>query len=490
MVHPWQLDDFYRRIRAVVLDLEQAFLEGTLKRRLEHADVREVGGQYLSKTYLRLMTDEPTRLSPLRVDAVRSLLEQVRLEIFAVENQGSATLIPQTTARPDGESDLLPIVRATLQGRAAHLRLDQFLASRSWGIGFDFDLPEASDAFATLIARNAAKRLAYDLRSLQMLLAHFEPRQPTASLRIVPRPRERAFERLMLDILNEHEPLARFASLGEDFLGKVDLHIKLLESDGARDAPIQVTQITDPVRYQEKLSKIRLLDQMVILSPRSLTSFLIQQMNPDRTDSCLSRTEQSAIWASIEDRPTTTDELATSIKRILLRALRLPINDPLGPMAHVPPAARGLVRAFVQQDAARALRTARDAATDVSDGLQRTSTFILEIPNQLKLVVRRVAQRLGIAHYSRGHTVTGVVTNIMDYGLFINLGEAYGLLHVSCIPPSDEPLRARFTKGQKMQVTIRLVDDEKARIELTLPPPENEKAVASALPTDITEDLA
>ena len=121
MVHPWQLDDFYRRIRAVVLDLEQAFLEGTLKRRLEHADVREVGGQYLPKTYLRLMTDEPTRLSTLRVDAVRSLLEQVRLEIFAVENQGSATLIPQTTARADGESDLLPIVGATLQGRAAHL---------------------------------------------------------------------------------------------------------------------------------------------------------------------------------------------------------------------------------------------------------------------------------------------------------------------------------------------------------------------------------
>ena len=424
VVHPWQLDDFYRRIRAVVLDLEQAFFEGTLKRRLEHTDVREVGGKYLSETYLRLMTDEPTRLSTLRVDAVRSLLEQVRLEIFAVENQGSATLdspdrcSPRWRIRPASHC---PRDLARPRSAAA---LGPVPASRSWGVGFDFDVPVASDAFATLIARNAAKRLAYDLRSLQMLLAHFEPRQPNASLRIGPRPTERAFERLMLDILNEHEPLARFASLDEDFLGKVDLHIKLLESDRPRDAPIQVTQITDPVRYQEKLSKIRLLDQMVILSPRSLTSFLIQQMNPDRTDTCLSRTEQSAIWACIEDRPTTPDELATSIKCILLRALRLPINDPMGPMAHVPPAVRGLVRAFVQQDAARALRTARDAATDVRNGFQRTSTFILEIPDQLKLAVRQAAQRLGIAHYSRGQTVTGVVANIMDYGLFITLGEA------------------------------------------------------------------
>ena len=121
------------------------------------------------------MTDEPTRLSTLRVDAVRSLLEQVRLEIFAVENQGSATLIPQTAARPDGGSDPLPIVRATLQGRTAHLRLDQFLALRSWGIGFDFDLPEASDAFATLIARNAAKRLAYDREDVWTPLAEWLP---------------------------------------------------------------------------------------------------------------------------------------------------------------------------------------------------------------------------------------------------------------------------------------------------------------------------
>ena len=48
---------------------------------------------------------------------------------------------------------------------------------------------------------------------------------------------------------------------------------------------------------------------------------------------------------------------------------------------------------------------------------------MLDIPKQLKLAVRRAAQRIGTGHYTRGQTVTGVVANIMDYGLFINIGE-------------------------------------------------------------------
>ncbi len=68
-----------------------------------------------------------------------------------------------------------------------------------------------------------------------------------------------------------------------------------------------------------------------------------------------------------------------------------------------------------------------------------------------------------------GHILEGVIKNITDYGLFIDLGGIDGLLHVTDISwgritrPSDN-----FSKGDKIKVKVLSFDREKERVSLGL----------------------
>ncbi len=68
-----------------------------------------------------------------------------------------------------------------------------------------------------------------------------------------------------------------------------------------------------------------------------------------------------------------------------------------------------------------------------------------------------------------GHILEGVIKNITDYGLFIDLGGIDGLLHVTDISwgritrPSDN-----FSKGDKIKVRVLSFDREKERVSLGL----------------------
>jgi len=82
---------------------------------------------------------------------------------------------------------------------------------------------------------------------------------------------------------------------------------------------------------------------------------------------------------------------------------------------------------------------------------------------------REVVKQETLANISEGKIVEGIIKNITDYGLFIDLGGIDGLLHVTDISwgrisrPADV-----FNRGDKITVKVLSFDPEKERVALGL----------------------
>jgi polyribonucleotide nucleotidyltransferase len=71
---------------------------------------------------------------------------------------------------------------------------------------------------------------------------------------------------------------------------------------------------------------------------------------------------------------------------------------------------------------------------------------------------------------SAGDRVWGRVRNIVDYGAFIDLGCADGLLHLSGIPGVvNGMIGEKLTKGDEIEVEVLKIDIKKQRISLRIP---------------------
>lgn len=69
-----------------------------------------------------------------------------------------------------------------------------------------------------------------------------------------------------------------------------------------------------------------------------------------------------------------------------------------------------------------------------------------------------------------GQKYTGTISKIADYGLFVDLGVAKGLLHISEILwDKNEKLEDKFEVGDVIEVTIKSFDKEKNKISLSYP---------------------
>ena len=66
-----------------------------------------------------------------------------------------------------------------------------------------------------------------------------------------------------------------------------------------------------------------------------------------------------------------------------------------------------------------------------------------------------------------GQVIEGTITNIVDYGLFVDLGGISGLLHRSkLIDPSEGDLNERYQPKQPILVEVMDVDLRRQRIAL------------------------
>jgi hypothetical protein len=227
------------------------------------------------------------------------------------------------------------------------------LDARFWNIGFTFQTRDLCDAFAHEVVRSATRRLASELLDLQRIFERFDPETPKQGLRIVPHPKERCFEHLMLDILNEEDHYARVAPVFEDFLEKTDLRVKYPELKRRRGARVQVTSIIEPQRHETKLQAIKLAEEFVFLSPLSLAEFVasLQSRTLITEISGASPFELDRLWDCLEAKPADVPELASELKRIMFCALTGIHDSPLGPMVRVPAPIRQLIRAFVKREA-------------------------------------------------------------------------------------------------------------------------------------------
>jgi small subunit ribosomal protein S1 len=79
------------------------------------------------------------------------------------------------------------------------------------------------------------------------------------------------------------------------------------------------------------------------------------------------------------------------------------------------------------------------------------------------------SRKLLLKNLQPGHCVVGVVTNVTDFGVFVDLGGVEGLIHVSEISwgrvhhPNDV-----LKLGQKVEVYVIQVEQERARVALSL----------------------
>jgi hypothetical protein len=368
--------DLCQKICDSIVVLERAFEAGKLPSRLTSGCFEQVLGPLLYETYGKLTDNAPGPLHHLRVDAVRALLALLQSDLVPTHVAHAKLRMPPEEASWAVElsTDSLARLRsnpvdASFDGASsATLRFDQMLDARFWRIGFTFETRDLCDVFAQDVVRTATRRLASDLLGLQRILERFSPTTLTKELRIVPYPRERRFEHLILDILNEDDRHARVAPLIEDFLEKTDLRVKYPGLERRRGGRVQVTSIDAPELHETKLGAIKLAEELVFLSPLSLAEFA-DSLQGHTTASSISGTPFFALASlldCLEEMPTDVPQLASQLKRIMFRALKGAPDSPLGPMVRVPLPIRQLIRLFVETHAIASTSKLRERERGVS----------------------------------------------------------------------------------------------------------------------------
>jgi hypothetical protein len=468
-----EVADICRKICESILELELAFEAGNLSSRLTPAFERILGPQ-LYESYKNLTKIVPGSLHHLRVDAIRAMLAQLQNDLLPTQVAGARVCRPPEGDPPATETEAKPrptsrfkLVDASFDGASSTtLRLDQMLDVRFWRIGFTFESRELCDAFAQTIVRTATRRLASELLSLQRILERFGQRALKRELRIVSYPRQKRFEHLMLDILNEEQHHARVAPLFEDFLEKTDLRVQYPELKRRQGARVQVTSITAPEQHDTKLRAIKLAEEFVFLSPLTLAEYAALPRGHTSVieTSGMAPFALDLLWDCLGAKPANVPELASELKRILFDALAKMPDSPLGPIVRVPAPIRRLIALFVKTQAigstsrlrqrekiySRIPESNENDSDDDCDRCEKTAEFLRGL--------------------NAGDRIRGRVRNIVDYGAFIDLGYLDGLLHISGIPGAvNGMVGEKLTKGEDIEVQVVEIDLAKPRVSLRIP---------------------
>jgi hypothetical protein len=367
----WELPSFYRRLKASVVALENAWEQGHLESALLDEEVTGHLSRSVVRTYERLVGVDDLRHSSFRRDSIHAVLTPVKellsapriwFEVAArMHGPQNVSVLPLNTVSPDddpasedeepAESALEHVTLPVLApGGEVRMAMHQMVSARFWGIGFEFEGRNDEQLFVNLLLRDVLDRLAVDLGDLMHVQRWYTSRprggpQPV----IVPDPAGRRYEQLMLDILNEERRCARRARLSEDFLEKTDVRVKVDGVKRRRGARVQVTQTTHPDFLAQKRALIRRVNEYVILSPLPLA----EAMTDERIGEFLRPPERYALWESFPEAPTTIPGLAMAFKRIFLDTLDRSPSHPTGPMHQIPKPIRQLVRAYVTAEAHR-----------------------------------------------------------------------------------------------------------------------------------------
>ncbi|MBI5364508.1 MAG: hypothetical protein HZA53_15125, partial [Planctomycetes bacterium] len=354
---PCDLARAFEALSFGVQRLEGALVAGRVEPELEVEEVRRAVGPLIAETYsvLARRHSEPY-VGERRRATIKQLLDETRAELVRLERTFPAAFAPGAI---DPERGLGAHAKLHLTGEPPRvLRLDQAIAARFWGVGFHFESAEDGDHLARAILRDAARGLAADLSDLNRILARIRGDERFPPL--VPPLEVRAFERLMLDLLNEHRPAAVKAPLEQDYSQKTDLRYDTERGLGRqRGARVQITSLTDFALHQAKLDQIENRDKLVLLSPIELARWVDAEVHgrgPFHVP--LERELLARLWSAIGAQADVR-ELVNAFGRVFQRAQRTAPESPFGPLTHVPEPVRELVRLWVDLSALRSTRLLR-----------------------------------------------------------------------------------------------------------------------------------
>lgn len=397
--------------------------------------------------------------------AVSAILDGLRADHLTISMKFPAELAEPPAKRwwtvglPDG-------------GRVG-VRMSQVLAARSWGIGLATADDTQDRILATSVLDAVGVRAQSSFGSLRKIVAAFGGRIHELS-QIQSTSGQQALERLILDILNEREPHAHHASLLEDFLEKTDLRVHVPDIGRKRGARVQVTQTINVVFLEEKLSRIRRVEEFVVVSPRTLAEYVRDELVATWAKSDAVEFWKSLPTADIGD----VDELAVVLRNLLLDAMAAPVRHPLGPLCAVPEPVRRLIRTYVYSEARRStgqLRN-REARIGVEDGRGRPVGTQRPMDQegrhrQSSAGEDRRGQRfeLALPLLTIGARFDAVVTNVVDFGAFVDLGPVDALLHRTHMGLAEARApRDVLRIGDRLAVVVNGVDKATGRVSVEL----------------------
>gem|GEM_PF-6002717 len=209
------------------------------------------------------------------------------------------------------------------------IRADQAHDVRAWGVAFEGP-PPLIDDLERRAANHYLRLMLQQARGAAKVLNRRTHLDMELVPQIFPGLAGDALERLVLDVLNEHAPIARHAPLDEDVLEKTDLRVRYPDLDRKRGARVQVTLRTHAEPFEAKASKVRHREEIVFVSPYTLGREKVRRSG----------------------REETFDPVAAASRRIrdtFVGTLENPACHPLGPMAQLDPELRTLIQDYVSE---------------------------------------------------------------------------------------------------------------------------------------------
>lgn len=486
----FDLGNFGEQLERRVRLLEDAHEADRLQGEVEGLADASILGVHLAAAYTHLATVE-TR-SALRRPALEGLLLQFRATLQA------PTCVAET-ARPwlrrhdsdpspnpwhlDRRNRIERVAARVGKGPPVMLRVDQLISARAWGIGFRFGDLGVADELERALAEAATRDFGRDLRDLQRILERFAAVPEPAVFRMVPRPEQRYFERLMLDILNEDTHRASLARLEEDFMEKTDFRVRYPGLDRKNGGRVQVTQTCNRSGHAVKLEAIRRVNEFVILSPLTLAQYILDSHSRGPGMPAVSA-ELEGLQRSMGDAD--ADTVAERLKTTFLTAIAQPHTSPAGPLAQVPPPVRRAIRSWVESETRRATSELREReesrgrtrpgrtgrvrpkARPPTDGRADSGAPRVDAAKQRRRA-NGPAQIAALQSLSSGQMLEGVVESIVRYGFFIRIGDAVGLAHHAQMrPPHTPETVTAMAPGSVVTVEVLQVDVEELLLGLAL----------------------
>lgn len=220
------------------------------------------------------------------------------------------------------------------QGKTVALRRDQILSSIHWGIGFEADPTPAAYGLLKRLTEEDLLFVIRDARDVAHIWSRFSPDGTKLRQRDINWNQVHPFERLITDILNEEVFVAHRASRDEDFFELTDIRVRSPELARRHGARLQVTLIQSERRLSEKIERIRLPEELILLSSHSLSGWF-----KEHTDHRLT---------------------AADVQSHFRFAMAYPVQHPAGPSQLLPDWFRDGIRQFVKSEAIRTTQALRD----------------------------------------------------------------------------------------------------------------------------------